>query len=180
MAAGGRDARRRHVPRGDLDGADDAAEKPGQRYLRCGGSLGWAFPATLGAKAALPDKPVVGFCGDAGFYYHMAELETAARAKLNVVMVVNTNYSGGVLENARFEQGGQLREGRRVDGLRRLPRREAGGHQARRSTRRSPPGKPAVVEVVSDAHDPREARLGAAGGQRRVRMEPQINADERG
>src|SRR5262249_11065019 len=49
--------------------------KPGQRYLRCGGSLGWAFPATLGAKAALPDKPVVGFCGDAGFYYHMAELE---------------------------------------------------------------------------------------------------------
>ena len=78
--------------------------KPGQRYLRCGGSLGWAFPATLGAKAALPDKPVVGFCGDAGFYYHMAELETAARAKLNAVMVVNNNYSGGVIENAQFER----------------------------------------------------------------------------
>ena len=78
--------------------------KPGQRYLRCGGSLGWAFPATLGAKAATPDKPVVGFCGDAGFYYHMAELETAARAKLNAVMVVNNNYSGGVIENAQFER----------------------------------------------------------------------------
>ena len=54
--------------------------KAGQNYLRCGGSLGWGFPATLGAKAALPDKPVIGFVGDAGFYYHMAELETAARA----------------------------------------------------------------------------------------------------
>ena len=78
--------------------------KPGQRYLRCGGSLGWAFPATLGAKAALPNEPVVGFAGDAGFYYHMAEMETAARLKLNAVMVINNNYSGGVIENARFEK----------------------------------------------------------------------------
>jgi len=34
----------------------------------------------------------------------MAELETAARMKLNAVMVVNNNHSGGVIENARFEQ----------------------------------------------------------------------------
>jgi acetolactate synthase I/II/III large subunit len=76
--------------------------RKGQRYIRCAGSLGWAFPATLGAKAALPDKPVVGFAGDAGFYYHMAELETAARIGLNAVMVVNNNYSGGVAESAAF------------------------------------------------------------------------------
>ncbi|MBI2296533.1 MAG: thiamine pyrophosphate-binding protein [Betaproteobacteria bacterium] len=78
--------------------------KAGQRYLRCAGSLGWAFPATIGAKAALPDKPVIGFAGDAGFYYHMAELETAARLRLNMVMVVNNNYSGGVAESAAFER----------------------------------------------------------------------------
>ena len=78
--------------------------KPGHNYLRCAGSLGWAFPATLGAKAALPDKPVIGFAGDAGFYYHMAELETAARLRLNIVMVVNNNYSGGVAESAAFER----------------------------------------------------------------------------
>ncbi|MEK7877138.1 MAG: thiamine pyrophosphate-dependent enzyme, partial [Pseudomonadota bacterium] len=77
--------------------------KAGQNYVRCAGSLGWAFPATLGAKAALPDKPVIGFAGDAGFYYHMAELETAARLKLNMVMVVNNNYSGGVAESAAFQ-----------------------------------------------------------------------------
>ncbi|MEA2642220.1 MAG: acetolactate synthase large subunit, partial [Chloroflexota bacterium] len=67
--------------------------RPGQRYIRCAGSLGWAFPATLGVKAALPDTPVVGFCGDGGFYYHLAELETAARFGLNAVMVVNNNYA---------------------------------------------------------------------------------------
>jgi acetolactate synthase-1/2/3 large subunit len=49
-----------------------------QRYIRAGGgSLGWAFPASLGVKCALPDRPVVCFTGDAGFLYHVAELETA-------------------------------------------------------------------------------------------------------
>lgn len=67
--------------------------RPGQRYIRCAGSLGWAFPATLGVKAALPSAPVVGFCGDGGFYYHMAELETAVRFGINAVMVVNNNFA---------------------------------------------------------------------------------------
>ena len=76
--------------------------KQGQRYIRCGGSLGWAFPATIGVKAALGNKPVIGFAGDAGFYYHIAELETAARAELNMVMVVNNNFAGGVKEKSDF------------------------------------------------------------------------------
>ena len=67
--------------------------KPGQRFLRCAGSLGWAFPATLGAKCALPDRPVIGFCGDGGFYYHLAELETAARFGIGAIMLVNNNYA---------------------------------------------------------------------------------------
>src|SRR5512132_3681523 len=32
---------------------------PGQRYIRCAGSLGWSFPASLGVKCALPDTPVL-------------------------------------------------------------------------------------------------------------------------
>jgi len=67
--------------------------KPGQRYIRAAGSLGWGFPAALGAKCALPDTPVVCFTGDGGFYYHMTELETAVRYGLNVVVVVNDNVS---------------------------------------------------------------------------------------
>jgi acetolactate synthase-1/2/3 large subunit len=65
----------------------------GQRFIRCAGSLGWGFPATLGAKCALPDRAVIGFCGDGGFYYHLAELETAARFGINAIMLVNNNYA---------------------------------------------------------------------------------------
>ena len=66
---------------------------PGQSYLRCAGSLGWAFSAALGAKCALADRPVVSFTGDGGFWYHLAEMETAARYGINTVTVVNDNHS---------------------------------------------------------------------------------------
>ncbi len=45
-----------------------------QSYMRSAGHLGWAFPAGLGAKCACPDRPVVTFTGDAGFWYHIAEV----------------------------------------------------------------------------------------------------------
>lgn len=67
--------------------------KPGQQFIRCAGSLGWAFPASIGAKCAAGDRPVVCFTGDGGFYYHLAELETAARYGIPVVVVVNNNRS---------------------------------------------------------------------------------------
>lgn len=62
-----------------------------QRFVRCGGSLGWALPAALGAKCGVGRRPVVCFTGDGGFYYHLAELETAARYGINAVIVVNNN-----------------------------------------------------------------------------------------
>ena len=65
----------------------------GQRYVRCGGSLGWAFPGALGVKCAEPDRPVVCFTGDGGFWYHLSEMETAARCGINTVTVVNNNRS---------------------------------------------------------------------------------------
>ena len=64
-----------------------------QQYLRCAGSLGWGFPGALGAKCALPDRPVICFTGDGGFWYHMSELETALRYGINAVIVVNNNHS---------------------------------------------------------------------------------------
>jgi acetolactate synthase-1/2/3 large subunit len=63
----------------------------GQSYFRTAGSLGWGFPGALGVKCALPDRPVVCFTGDGGFYYHIAELETARRHNINAVIVVNNN-----------------------------------------------------------------------------------------
>jgi acetolactate synthase I/II/III large subunit len=123
--------------------------KPGQRYIRCAGSLGWAFPATIGVKAALPDKPVIGFAGDAGFYYHMAELETAARMHINMVMVVNNNYSGGVAESAAFEHS--VNFAKVADSM------GCVGFRVDRATDIKPAldqalaaGRPALVEVLGD------------------------------
>jgi acetolactate synthase-1/2/3 large subunit len=67
---------------------------PTQSYMRSAGHLGWAFPAGIGAKAACPDRPVMVFTGDAGFWYHIAEVETAVRWKLNSITVVNNNGGG--------------------------------------------------------------------------------------
>jgi acetolactate synthase-1/2/3 large subunit len=67
---------------------------PSQSYIRSAGHLGWAFPAGIGAKAACPDRPVVVFTGDAGFWYHIGEIETAVRWRINSVTVVNNNGGG--------------------------------------------------------------------------------------
>ncbi len=64
----------------------------GQRYLRAAGSLGWGFPASLGAKFAAPDATVVCFTGDGGFMYHLPEIETALRWGLKTITVVNNNH----------------------------------------------------------------------------------------
>lgn len=64
-----------------------------QSYIRCAGSLGWGLPAAIGAKCAVPDRPVVCFTGDGGVYYHMTELDVALRNGINTVTVVNNNGS---------------------------------------------------------------------------------------
>jgi len=69
---------------------------PGQTYLRAAGSLGWGFPAALGAKCAVPDRPVICFTGDGGFWYHLSELETASRFNINTVTIINNN--GGLAQ----------------------------------------------------------------------------------
>ena len=73
---------------------------PDQSFLRCAGSLGWGIPAAIGAKCAVPERPVVCFTGDGGVYYHLTELDTALRYGINPVIVVNNNSS------LNQEQGG--------------------------------------------------------------------------
>lgn len=67
----------------------------GQSYLRAAGSLGWAFPASLGAQCAAGARKVVCFTGDGGFYYHLAELETAHRCNIPATIIVNNNSGFG-------------------------------------------------------------------------------------
>jgi acetolactate synthase I/II/III large subunit len=86
-------------------------KSPRQSYMRSAGHLGWAFPAGLGAKCGCPDRPVVTFTGDAGFWYHIAEIETAARWNIAAVTVVNNN-GGGNQSKRGFDRvyGGQQTE----------------------------------------------------------------------
>ena len=82
---------------------------PGQGYIRAAGSLGWGVPAALGAKLALPDRPVLLFSGDGGFWYHMAEVETAARLGIKAVMLINNNHSfNQTIEGYKAAYGGEL------------------------------------------------------------------------
>ena len=67
----------------------------GQTYLRAAGSLGWSFPAALGAKCAAPGRKVICWSGDGALYYHLTELETARRRGIAVVLVVNNNSGFG-------------------------------------------------------------------------------------
>ena len=59
------------------------------------GGLGFSFPASLGAKLAAPNRPVINFNGDGGFLFNAQEFETAVRYGLNVVTVIMNNGSWG-------------------------------------------------------------------------------------
>jgi len=63
-----------------------------QKYIRAAGSLGWALPASIGAKCAAPERPVICFIGDGGLMYHLSELETASRHNIKTVTLVNNNH----------------------------------------------------------------------------------------
>ena len=86
--------------------------RPPQRYIRAAGSLGWGLPAALGVKCALPNQPVLLFSGDGGFFYHLSELETAARYGINAVLMVNDNQSmNQEIRPFNAAYGGQQHEG---------------------------------------------------------------------
>ena len=70
-------------------------------------SLGYAYPAAIGAKVAYPDKPVVCFSGDGGFMMGACELATAVRYGINVVAVVVNDSSLSSIKGTqqKFHEG---------------------------------------------------------------------------
>lgn len=57
------------------------------------GTLGFAFPAALGAKVAQPARPVVALAGDFGLQYTSQELATAVELELSLPIVVWNNHA---------------------------------------------------------------------------------------
>jgi len=61
------------------------------------GTMGFGFPAAIGAQFACPDKTVISFSGDGGFQMTCSELATVALHKLPVkIVVLNNHYLGMV------------------------------------------------------------------------------------
>ena len=67
--------------------------KPGQSVLMSGylGSIGFGYPAAIGAWAAAPDRPIFAVTGDGGFAQYMAELLTAVKHKMTITHVLLNN-----------------------------------------------------------------------------------------
>jgi acetolactate synthase-1/2/3 large subunit len=71
------------------------------------GNLGFEVPTALGVKVARPERAVIAICGDGGFMYNSQELSTAAREKINAVLVVfNDNAYGNVARDLDESWGG--------------------------------------------------------------------------
>ncbi len=62
-------------------------------------TLGWAFPAALGAAVALAGRPVAVVSGDGGFLMTAQELATAARYRLRVIALVHNDSTYGAIKN---------------------------------------------------------------------------------
>jgi acetolactate synthase-1/2/3 large subunit len=136
-----------------------------QSYMRSAGHLGWAFSAGLGAKCACPERPVVVFTGDAGFWYHIAEIETAVRWGINSVTVVNNNASGNqskrgfdrVYGGTQTEQARELWTYRMVNFAKVAEDIGALGMRVEKPSELGPAiqralkaGRPAIVDVATD------------------------------
>ena len=69
------------------------------KWLSSGGAgtMGFGFPAAIGAQFACPDSLVISISGDGGFQMTLFELATAALHKLPIkIVVLNNHYLGMV------------------------------------------------------------------------------------
>jgi acetolactate synthase I/II/III large subunit len=66
-------------------------------------TMGAGLPGAIAAKLVHPDRDVVAICGDGGFMMNSAELETAVRLGLDLVVLVLRDDAYGMI---RWKQGG--------------------------------------------------------------------------
>ncbi len=67
--------------------------KAGQAVLMSGylGSIGFGYPAAMGAWAAAPERPIIALTGDGGFGQYMAEVCTAVKYRMNITHILLNN-----------------------------------------------------------------------------------------
>ncbi|HOC92197.1 MAG TPA: biosynthetic-type acetolactate synthase large subunit [bacterium] len=81
-----------------------------RRFLSSGGlgTMGYGFPAAIGAQLGAPDELVIDIAGDGSFMMNIQELATAVCNKLPVkVAVLNNGYLGMVRQWQKMFYGGR-------------------------------------------------------------------------
>lgn len=69
------------------------------------GSIGFAFPAAMGAWAAAPERPLAAIAGNGGFGQYMGELTTEVKYGMPIKLVLINNAELGKISNEqRAEQ----------------------------------------------------------------------------
>ena len=77
-----------------------------QRVILSGylGSIGFGFPAAMGAYYAAPDRPIISISGDGGFGQYMTEFNTAVLYKMNIThILLNNDELGKISKEQRDE-----------------------------------------------------------------------------
>ena len=60
-------------------------------------SMGFALPGAVAASIVHPDRRILSVCGDAGFLMNVQEMETAARIRSNIVVMVWEDNEYGLI-----------------------------------------------------------------------------------
>ena len=72
--------------------------EPGTFFSSTGlGTMGWGFPAAIGAKVARPDVPVVDIAGDGSFNMTENSLATSVLEDIPVIVFLINNFSLGMV-----------------------------------------------------------------------------------
>tara|TARA_Y100001970_G_scaffold242577_1_gene307141 strand:- start:22453 stop:24219 length:1767 start_codon:yes stop_codon:yes gene_type:complete len=87
-------------------------EKP-NRWLTSGGlgTMGYGFPAAIGAQVAHPESLVIDIAGDASILMNLQEMSTAIQYRLPVkIFILNNQYMGMVRQWQELLHGGRYSE----------------------------------------------------------------------
>jgi pyruvate oxidase len=81
-------------------------ESQGQPVLMSGylGSIGFGYPAALGAWAAAPGRPIVAVTGDGGFGQYAMELTTAVKYRMGIKHVLLNNNALGKISKEQLAE----------------------------------------------------------------------------
>jgi pyruvate oxidase len=85
-------------------------ESHAQSILMSGylGSIGYGYPAAIGAWAAAPDRPIIAVTGDGGFGQYMGEMTTAVKYNIPIKHILLNNCELGKISKEQRNEGKQV------------------------------------------------------------------------